>query len=260
MLAAIAGDRALDLTGAHVGDTIVVSSAAQTLTVKIVGRATTFPPLDPTAPFLVVDGASLDLIDYSATAFPAKTGEWWLTLDPDRADAVTATIGGPPYPTAQIVRRTQLAEALANDPIRLGVVGVLGIGALAALGFAAVGFLVSVTVSTTERVSELALLRALGLSGRQLSTWLALEHVFLIAVGLVGGSLLGLALAWLVLPYATLSVTGAAVVPTPVVVVPWAAILPIDGITAIVLLGAAWGLARQVPGRRVSQILRAGGE
>ncbi len=259
-LAAIAGDRLLDLTGAHVGDTIAVTSAAQSLTVRIVGRATSFPPLDPTAPFLVVDGASLDQTEYSATAFPATTGEWWLTLDPARADAVATTIGGAPYPSAQIIRRTQLAEALANDPIRLGVVGVLGIGALAALVFATIGFLVSATVSTTERLGELALLRALGLSGRQLSTWLALEQIFLIGVGLVGGSLLGLILAWLVLPYTTLSVTGAAVVPTPVIVVPWGAVLPIDGIVAVLFVAAAWVLARQVPGRRVSQVLRAGGE
>jgi hypothetical protein len=258
VVAAIAGDRLLALTGAHVGDTIAVDSAAQDLTVRIVGRVASFPPLDPGTAFLVVDGTTLDLAAFTATAFPIGASEWWLSLDDSRADGVVRTLGARPYSAVAVIRRTALAEALANDPIWLGVVGVLGLGALAALAFAMIGFLVSATVSTSERQGELALLRALGLSGHQLSAWLTLEQVFLLAVGLLGGSALGLLLAWLVLPYSTLSASGAAVVPAPVIVVPWETILPAFAGATAILLAAVWILARQVPERRVSGILRAG--
>ena len=158
---------------------------------------------------------------------------------------MATALAGPPYGVSQVVRRTALAAALADDPIWLGVVGALGLGAVAAVVFAAIGFLVGSAVSTTERIPELALLRALGLSGRQMSSWLSLEQVFLLVVGLVGGALLGLLLAWLVLPYSTLDPTGAAVVPTPVIVVPWAAILPIYFVLAV---GSSSGTVSTSPG------------
>jgi len=255
---AIAGDRLLALTGAAPGDTISLSAGAQALTVRIIGSTPSFPPLDPATPFVVVDGATLDLVAYDASGFSVPTTEWWLSADDASAPTIATALAGPPYGVSQVVRRTALAAALADDPIWLGVVGALGLGAVAAVAFAAIGFLVGSAVSTTERIPELALLRALGLSGRQMSSWLSLEQVFLLVVGLVGGALLGLLLAWLVLPYSTLDPTGAAVVPTPVIVVPWAAILPIYLVSGLVMLVAAAVLARQVPERRVSAILRAG--
>jgi FtsX-like permease family len=260
VVAAIAGDRLLDLTGAHVGDTIAVDSAAQNLTVRIVGHVADFPPLDPGTAFLVADGATLDLVAFSATDFPVSASEWWLSLDGARADEVAAILSAHPYSAAQVVSRTEAARGLARDPVWLGVVGALGLGALAALAFATIGFLVSATVSTGERQGELALLRALGLSGRQLSVWLSLEQVFLLAVGLVGGSLLGVLLAWLVLPYSTLSASGAPVVPVPVIVVPWDAILPVYTSVTVLLLATTTLLARRVPERSVSRILRAAGD
>ena len=255
---AIAGDRLLALTGAAVGDTIAVGSAAQALTVRIVGSVASFPPLDPDSAFLVVDGATLDLVSFAASGFSTGPTEWWLAADDARAEAIATTLGTRPYSVDEVVRRTELSAALAGDPIWLGIVGALGLGALAAVVFATIGFTVGATVSTSERLGELALLRALGLSGRQLSLWLTLEQVFLIAVGLVGGVLLGLLLAWLVLPYATLSASGAAVVPAPVIVVPWTTILPVSAAVAVLLLAIVAILARQVPERRVSGVLRAG--
>ncbi len=66
----IAGDRLLALTGAHPGDTIRVSSAGQDLTVRIVGSSASFPPLDPSEPFLIADGATLDLVRFAADGYP----------------------------------------------------------------------------------------------------------------------------------------------------------------------------------------------
>ncbi len=258
ILPGIAGDRFLALTGAKVGDTIAVSSAAQPLTVRIVGSLASFPPLDPGSAFLIVDGATLDLSAFSATGFPVAASEWWLTVDPAHSDAVAATLAAAPYSAVEVVRRDELSRALAGDPIWLGVVGVLALGALAAIAFATIGFVVSATVTTDERLGELALLRALGLSQRQLATWLTLEQVFLLVVGLLGGSALGLLLAWLVLPYSTLSPSGAVVVPTPVIVVPWETILPVYAVTMTILIGALISLVRQVPESRISRVIRAG--
>ena len=92
-----------------------------------------------------------------------------------------------------MIGRDELPRNLATDPVPLGLIGILGLGSLAAMLFAGIGFLVSSTVSTSERIGEFALLRALGLSTGQLSLWLSIESIFLLVVGLLAGSLLGLA-------------------------------------------------------------------
>ncbi len=123
--------------------------------------------------------------------------------------------------------------------------------------FAGIGFLVSSTVSTSERIGEFALLRALGLSTGQLSLWLSIESVFLLVVGLAAGSVLGLVLAWLVLPFATLTQTGLAPVPAPVVVIPWEAIVPVYLAAVALFVVSLWLAQRQLPGIRISGVLRA---
>jgi len=141
--------------------------------------------------------------------------------------------------------------------VPLGLIGVLGLGSLASMLFAGIGFLVSSTVSTSERIGEFALLRALGLSAGQLSLWLSIESVFLLVVGLVAGSILGLILAWLVLPFATLTQTGAAPIPAPVVVVPWEAIVPVYLAAVILFVLSIWLVRRQLPDIKISGVLRA---
>ena len=158
---------------------------------------------------------------------------------------------------ASAVVAEQLIRELSTDPVPLGLIGILGLGSLAAMLFAGIGFLVSSTISTSERIGEFALLRALGLSTGQLSLWLSIESVFLLVVGLVAGSVLGLILAWLVLPFATLTQTGLAPVPAPDVVVPWQALLPPYLAAIVLFVLSLWLVRRQLPDIRISGVLRA---
>jgi len=157
-----------------------------------------------------------------------------------------------------VIGRDELARDLSTDPVPLGLIGILGLGSLAAMLFAGIGFLVSSTVSTSQRLAEFALLRALGLSTGQLALWLSIESIFLLVVGLVAGSLLGLVLAWLVLPFATLTQTGAAPIPAPVVVIPWEAIVPVYLAAVLLFVVSIWLVRRQLPDVRISGVLRAG--
>ena len=75
----------------------------------------------------------------------------------------------------------------------------------------------------------------------------------------VGGNVLGLGLllAWLVLPFATLTQTGLAPIPAPVVVVPWEALLPPYVAAVVLFLLSLWLVRRQLPDIRISGVLRA---
>jgi ABC-type antimicrobial peptide transport system permease subunit len=144
------------------------------------------------------------------------------------------------------------ARALETDPVALGIIGALGIGAVAAALFAIVGFTVSAGVSARERVTEFALLRALGLSSGQLSRWLSLENAVLAAVSLVAGTALGLLIAWIVLPF--VSVTRDARTPYPPVTldVPWSVIGGLVLIGLITLSVVVFGLSHLL--RRVGLV------
>jgi len=123
---------------------------------------------------------------------------------------------------------------------------------------AAIGFVASAVVSTRERLGEFALLRAMGLSPAQLAAWLTIENTFLLAAGVLAGTGLGLLLAWLVLPFVTLTADGRSVVPPLLIEIPWPAIVAVALgalmalVVAVVVIG---GVLRRVA---VSGVLRSG--
>jgi len=159
--------------------------------------------------------------------------------------------------TSRVVGRDELARTLSMDPVPLGLIGILALGSLSAMIFATIGFLVTATVSANERLGEFALLRALGLSTRQLSWWLSIESLFLLIVGLVAGAILGAVLAWLVLPFTTLTQTGAEPVPAPAVVMPLGVLLPVYAGIVLLFVLAPLLARRQLPEVRISGVLRA---
>jgi hypothetical protein len=256
-VAALANGAFLDRTGARPGDTLKASVFGLPVTFHLLGELDGFPSQVPSKPMLLVDGPSLDLARYAGDVSLAPTGEWWIGTRAGASAAVAAVVTGPPIAAQVLADRATIERDLAGDPLGLGVIGILGLGSMAALVFAAIGFLVTTTVSTQERLGELALLKALGLAPRQLLAWLTLESAALLAVGLASGVGLGVLLAWLALPFATLTPTGEPPVPSPVVVVPADALVPVMGL-AIVLVGATAVLVRRlVPAARTSAVLRA---
>jgi ABC-type antimicrobial peptide transport system permease subunit len=120
-----------------------------------------------------------------------------------------------------VVDRRARARALETDPVALGISGALTLGFVAAAVFAVVGFAVSAAVVTRERATEFAVLRSLGVSTRQVSGSLALESAITVVLSLAGGILLGVLLAWFVLPYVSLTGAGERAFPSAIVEMPW---------------------------------------
>ena len=256
-LVAIAGEVFVEQTGARVGDDMVVTVLGRPLTVRIAGIVKSFAPLDPAVPSIIVDGPSHELITFLETGEELSVSEWWLEVEDATTPAVLAAARQPPNAPGDVIGRVESTDRLAGDPVALGVIGALGLGSLAALVFAAIGFVVSATGSVTERLGEFALLQAVGLSARQLSTWVSLENAFLLAFGLVTGSGLGLLLSWLVLPFATLTEAGTTPVPAPVVEIPWFALIPLYALAGILLFVLLVVITNRLPRTDLSAVLRA---
>jgi hypothetical protein len=257
-LPAIVDARFLELTSSATGDVLPALIQGSAVKIRIIGSVAEFPTLDPSLPFAIVDGPTLALARYAATATTVDAGEWWLATGDPKAAAVAIAAG--PDPNATIISRAALESSLLGDPSALGVIGLLGLGSIAAMIFAAIGFVVSAAISTSERAGELALLRALGLSTGQVSRWLSFEHAALLVVGIGAGIGLGALLAWLVLPFATLTRTGAPAIPMPAVILPLEGLLPIVAVAVGILVLTTAALRSQLGGVRLGDVLRARAE
>jgi hypothetical protein len=86
---------------------------------------------------------------------------------------------------------------------------------------------------------------------------MTLESAFLLVVGVAVGSALGILLAWLVLPFATLTETGAPTVPAAQVVVPCAALVPLWLIAGALLAVTVVLVGRRLGGIGLAGVLRA---
>lgn len=229
----------LDLTETGIGSTIPLRDLPGNLESvgRIAGTVESFPTVDPaTGEVVVMDLPTLAMLSYTPGQATLTSGERWISVDDAQAGEIDETLRLAPYSTAKVFNRFEQAATLRSDPVALGTLGALSLGFVAAAIFAAVGFAVSAAVSARERLTEFALLRALGLSSRQLAGWLSLEHSALVAFSLLMGTILGLLLAWLVLPLIAITQAATQAVPDVIVVYPWLDILALELVIALILV------------------------
>lgn len=125
------------------------------------------------------------------------------------------------------------------DKLMLVLVGLLGVSVLVSL----VGVANTLSLSVAERTRENGLLRALGLTRRQMKGLLALEALFLSLTGALIGVGMGVAFGWV--GVMSLPVEGA----TPVLSVPWLQLVGVCVVAIVSALIASW-----LPGRRAAKV------
>lgn len=258
----LAADALLDELGLRVGDTLPLAGLTgfdgQGV---VVGEIDTFPTIDPAEVHPVV----LDYATYLAATFgpgvlPPDPEAYWLSVDDTALETTANRLRNTPFQSTEVVTRDEALTRLASDPVSLGTIGSLMMGLVAAAVLAAIGFLVNVVVSTRERLGQFALMRAIGLSTRQLLSWVTLENGITVVFALVFGTLLGLVLSDIVLPLTTVTQQATEVVPELVVVHPWAQIAVIQGVVVASLGVAVFLVARILSRLQLAALLRAGEE
>lgn len=142
---------------------------------------------------------------------------------------------------------TTIREEQAR-PQRQGLFGLLSVGFIASGLLTLLGFLLGSLISSRRRAIELGVLRALGLSGRQMGVALVAEQVILVLAGIGAGTGIGLAAAQLVIPYLQVGVGPHPGVPAYPPEIAWSQvqiIYIIFGIALLLtLLALAWILGR----------------
>ena len=259
-LAIVVNQAFLSVTAAHLGDRVSLPLEGGNRDARIVGAVRSFPATEPSLPLAIVDLASLDLLRFQSAHATRQPTEWWIRADDTAAAAAVSRAPPGPFARATVLSRLDRTASLSADPLALGIIGALALGFVVAGLFAVIGLAASAAVSARQRRGEFALLRALGLSGGQLSGWLWLENASLVLVSLLAGTGLGLLIGWVVLPYIT--VTQQATTPFPPVIVetPWSTILVLEAVTAGALALTVIGLAAVLRRAGVGSVLRMGGD
>lgn len=125
------------------------------------------------------------------------------------------------------------------DRLMLVLVGLLGVSVLVSL----VGVANTLSLSVAERTRENGLLRALGLTERQMKGLMAVEALILSLTGALIGLVLGACFGWI----------GVLALPledaTPVLSIPWGQLAIVFVIAVVCALVASW-----LPGRRAARV------
>jgi hypothetical protein len=220
----------------------------------------TFPTTDPARPLLIADEATMSLLRLRTVTPTRPVDEWWIAARPGTAEALATTLAAAPFDRPELVSASARTRQLSTDPVALGIIGALTLGFVTTGLFAIVGMTVSAGVSARQQRTEFALLRALGLSGRQLSGSLWLEHGSIVVLGLLAGTGLGLVIAWLVLPFVTVTQGGITPVPSVIIEVPWDRVLALNLASAGALAVAVFLIGTVLQRLRVGATLRMGEE
>ncbi len=108
-------------------------------------------------------------------------------------------------PLTQLIDRRALLDALNNDPLYVVIGGILGVGTVTALLLVLVGDLLASWLNVRTRLTNFAVLRALGTTPRQITSVLLWEQVVVYTTGLLLGVAFGITFALTVVPSLTIT-------------------------------------------------------
>ena len=157
-----------------------------------------------------------------------------------------------------IDRTAELSDVAFDPLISAGWRALLGIAFFTVLVVSAVGFLVHARVSFDGRRSELALLRTIGLSMKQLLFLVVLEQVMVIGVAVALGIFMGSRMGTSIMPYLANSGEYTTVVPPMAIQIDWLGFGITFGLLGIVFAGVIGVILVSVYRMSIHRIMRMG--
>jgi putative ABC transport system permease protein len=227
----LASQSFLDKTNFKVGDIVPLYLNGTFFDAKIVDVYKLFPTLkDPRKDYsFVANGLRLEqLVNANPRGTTTYLDEIWLKTG-DSATALAAKAIDDGTLQATIVSFADLREVQQKDPlIAAGWEGILFLSFAAILLLSAIGFLIYSYLTAQKRTLEFAVLRTMGFAQRQIATVVLFEQLFVIGLGMIAGTLMGLRLGTLMIRYMGLTETGDQVLPPMSLHVSW------------ITIGSAW--------------------
>ena len=131
--------------------------------------------------------------------------------DPELRQTTIETLSRRPFQFIQFVDMRQMLAEEGSDPLTAaGGSGILLVAFIAVGALIGLAFLVTIYITAQRRTVEMAVMRTLGLSGRQILTQMAVEYLTVVAIGLVVGTYLGTLITRLMLSFLEVTEFGRA--------------------------------------------------
>lgn len=244
------------------GDTAVLSVRQNTSVVQvemvIVGSFDQFPTWVPATQEL--PPAVGELSDYEARAGVALTSSLLFEADDSDTDLLQTRAdfnrlgisASAPRSPEDLIERAQLR------PARQGVFGLLTVSFVLSVALTVVGFVFYALFGFTRQLTELGVLRALGLPSAGLSRLVAFDLALLSLTGVGCGAVAGLAMARWYLPALVDSPTGSA--PQLIQEIDWQAALGITLLLSAVLTASALALTVVLRRVRLFEAIKVGAD
>ncbi|MEU8664504.1 FtsX-like permease family protein, partial [Actinoplanes philippinensis] len=217
------------------GDQVQMMAGLTAVPIRIERVVTTVPAAPGAAAISTdLDTLSRALLIRGESQFPIDA--WWVTGATDASATAGLHLG-------DIRTRTGEAARLTTGPVPAALPGSLRLLVPAALLLLLAGLILHVTCDLQARAVEVARLRGLGMTRREIRTTLLGQHTIVLLPLLLAGAAVGAAATWLVSPLLVRSETGGVPVPTVAPVWPWAAE---SALLALLLAAASLAVASVV--------------
>ncbi|MDT9724333.1 ABC transporter permease [Xylanibacillus composti] len=179
------------------GDIMTIAVEQQAIEFVVVGTIPYWPSLYPqNEPFFIVN------LDYVYDQIPLIPYEVWIKMQ-DGA-LLTPMLEELVEKDIELTNIKDVRIELAQQqrlPSRGGVFGILSLGFLVSVLVSFIGYLLYWFFNLSSRLVQFGVLRAMGLSRRQLTGMLLLEQVFTAGLSIILGVLIGKAASYLYLPF-----------------------------------------------------------
>jgi putative ABC transport system permease protein len=238
------------------GDLLTINIQQQPVEFVIVGILPYWPSLFPEEmPFFIAN------LDYIYDQVPMIPYEVWLKMeDGAKTTPVIEALQEKGIPLAKVEDvRIELAQQ-ERHPSRGGVFGILSLGFIVSALVSFVGYVLYWFFNLSSRVVQFGVLRAMGLSRRQLTGMLLLEQVLTAGLSIVVGIGLGRLTSYLFLPFLQTAGNMSAVTPPFRVIFEARDTMQLYAIVFVMMLVGAGFLFLHIRRLRVHQAVKLGEE
>ncbi|MCB0030972.1 MAG: FtsX-like permease family protein, partial [Anaerolineales bacterium] len=246
--------------GVRAGDpirmTVRVAGASIEYEARIVGTFRAFPTWYAEEDGFLFVGDLDSFFREAGNQFPYRV---WLQLDDDITDQeLRLRLDKIGLLNSEWFRPDRAIETGLTRPERQGLFGLLSIGFIAATSLTILGLFLYALFSYRQRVVELGILRAVGLSTGRMTGLIAWELALLVSVGLLLGSSLGIGVSRLFIPYLQVGESSVEQVPEFLVEISWAAVSQVYLLYGLLFILALSALVLLATRMRVFMAIKLG--
>ena len=269
----------LEESNLEIGDTLKMSvttgvaGLSLTFDAPIVGMFDLFPTWYPESGPMVV-GNLEELYLLAGTEYPHEV--WLGTTDEADPEAIAYTVRGFSILLDQQADQSKLVQNGLNTivsewssadfniraeqrrPERQGLFGLLSVGFVSSALLTVLGFLLYALFSFRRRFIEMGMLRAIGLSVKQMTSLLAAELAFLVLLGIGVGTGLGVFASRLFVPFLQIGAGAHSQYPPFQIQIAWLSIMQVYVLFALLFIAAISVLSALLVRMKIFQAIKLG--